>query len=200
MILAHVWGLLSHPDREWEAIGAEPCSIGNCYLRHVLVLASLPAVSAFIGTTQFGWQIGVGEGIKLSVPSGMIIAAVFYVAMLVAVIMMGEFIHWMARTYGANPSIERCVVLSAYTATPLFLAGVLALYPLLWLNMLVGLLALAYTIYLLYVGVPIVMGIPKEQGYMFSSSILTVGMVMLVGLLSVTVILWGFGGGSILSP
>jgi hypothetical protein len=194
MILNHVWGLLSHPDKEWEVIGAEPCTIGNCYLRHVLVLAALPAVSAFIGTTQVGLQIGVGSAVKLSFPSALMIGAVFYVAILVAVVMMGEFIHWMARTYGAEAPIERCVVLSAYTATPLFLAGVLALYPLLWLNMLIGLLALAYTVYLLYVGVPIVMRIPKEQGHMLSSSILTVGMVMLVGLLAITVILWSSGG------
>lgn len=32
---------------------------------------------------------------------------------------------------------------------------------------------------------------------MFSSSILTVGMVMLVGLMAVSVILWGFGGTSV---
>ena len=200
MILAHVWGLLSHPDEEWEAIGAEDCTIGNCYLRHVLILAALPAVSAFIGTTQFGWRLGAGDAVKFSFPSALMISAVFYVAMLVAVVMMGEFIHWMAQTYSARPPIERCVVLSAYTATPLFLAGVLALYPLVWLNMLVGLLALGYTIYLLYVGVPIVMRIPKEQGHMFSSSILTVGMVMLVAMMVITVILWGFGGASSFFP
>jgi hypothetical protein len=198
MILTHVWGLFFHPDREWEAIGAEPGTIGNCYLRHVLVLAALPAVSALVGSTQVGWQIGVGSAIKLSLPSALIIGAVFYVAMLVAVLTMGEFIHWMANTYDAQASIERCVVLSAYTATPLFLAGVLTLYPLLWLNMLIGLLALAYTIYLLYIGVPIVMRVPKEQGYMFSSSILTVGMVMLVGLMAVTIILWSSGGATAL--
>ena len=63
---------------------------------------------------------------------------------------------------------------------------------------LVGLLALAYTIYLLYIGVPIVMRVPKEQGYLFSSSILTVGMVMLVGLMAVTIVLWSSGGATAL--
>ncbi len=193
MILGHVWGLLLHPDREWEAIRAEPCSVGDCYLRHVMILAALPAISGFIGTTQVGWQVGMGETVKLTVASALLISAVFYVAMLVAVVTMGEFIHWMAHTYGAEPSLEHSVVLAAYTATPLFLVGVLALYPVVWLNMLFGLLALGYAIYLLYTGVPIVMRIPKDQGYMFSSSILTVGMVMLVALLTITVMLWGFG-------
>ena len=86
-------------------------------------------------------------------------------------------------------------MLAAYTGTPLFLAGVIALYPLVWLNMLVGLVALGYTVYLLYTGVPIVMQISKEQGFMFSTAVLTVGMVTLVGILAVTVLLWGFGFG-----
>ena len=154
MILTHVWGLLAHPDKEWEAIGAQSCTIGNCYLRHVLALAALPAVCAFVGVTQVGWQVGAAIPVKLSLASALIIGAVFYVAMLVAVIMMGEFIHWMAQTYQVDAPIERCVMLSAYTATPLFLAGVLALNPVLWLNMLAGLLALACSIYLLYLGVP----------------------------------------------
>ena len=37
------------------------------------------------------------------------------------------------------------------------------------------------------------MGISKERGFMFASSVLAVGMVMFVGLLGVTIILWGLG-------
>ena len=36
---------------------------------------------------------------------------------------MGGFIHWMARTYDANPSITECIVFAAYCATPLFVGG-----------------------------------------------------------------------------
>ena len=193
MVLNHVWGLLSHPKQEWEVIQSEPCTIGTCYLRHVLVLAAMPAVSGFIGTTQVGWHIAGGETVKLTLVNALMMSVAFYLTMLVAVFIMGKLIHWMARTYGTEPSLENCVVLAAYAATPLFLVGVMALYPLLWVNMLVGLLAVAYTIYLLYTGIPIVMHISREQGFLFSSAVLTVGMVMLVGMLASTVILWDFG-------
>ena len=46
---------------------------------------------------------------------------------------MGAFIHWMARTYDANPSMARCVAFATYTATPLFIGGLAALYPHMWL-------------------------------------------------------------------
>lgn len=195
MILDHVWGLLSNPRREWETIRDEPCSIGKCYVSHTIILAALPPICAFFGATQVGWSSGISPTVKLTAGSALQIAIAFYLAMLIGVYLMGRTMHWMATTYGSKPELERCVMLAAYTATPLFLAGVIALYPLLWLNMLVGLAALAYTIYLLYTGVPIVMRISNEQGFLFSSAVLTVGMVVLVGMLAVTVLLWGLGIG-----
>ncbi|RMF12944.1 MAG: DUF1282 domain-containing protein, partial [Gammaproteobacteria bacterium] len=60
-----------------------------------------------------------------------------------------------------------------------------------------GLIGLAYALYLLYEGLPILMNIPEERGFMFASSVLTVGLVMLVGLLAITVIIWSVGFGPV---
>lgn len=194
MVLDHVWGLFSHPREEWESIRDEPCTVTKCYLKHVLLLAAIPAVSAYVGAVEVGWSAGT-ETIRLTAASALPIAGLFYVAMLVAVFIVGRLIYWMSQTYGAQATLAQSVVLAAYTGTPLFLVGVVALYPLPWLNMLFGILALFYTIYLLYTGVPVVMKISKERGFLFSSAVLTVGMVTLVGMLAVTVILWGLGIG-----
>ena len=71
------------------------------------------------------------------------------------------------------------------------------LYPVLWLNMLVGLPALAYTVYLLYSGVPVMMGISKERGFLFASAVLAVGPVMLVGGAGGERDPWGIGVGPV---
>ena len=71
------------------------------------------------------------------------------------------------------------------------------LYPILWLNFLIGLPALAYSVYLLYTGVPILMRVEPERGFLFSSAVLAVGLVALVSLLAVTVLLWGSGFGPV---
>lgn len=195
MVLNHVWGLFSHPQEEWESIRDEPCTVTMCYLRHVLILAAIPAVSAYIGAVQVGWSVGTQEVIRLTSASALPIAAAFYLAMLAAVYVVGRLVHWMAQTFGAETTLNQSIVLVTYTGTPLFLVGVVALYPMPWLNMLFGIVALLYTVYLLYTGVPVVMKITKEQGFLFSSAVLTVGMVTLVGMLAVTVILWGLGLG-----
>ena len=193
MILKHVWGLFMNPKREWAAIRKDECTIGKCYAIHVLILAAIPAICGFIGTTQIGWQLGAGDPVKLTLQSAGLIAVLYYLAMLVGVYSIGWMIHWMADTYGAEAMLSQCVVLAAYTATPLFLIGIMELYPVLWLNMVLGIPALAYCVYLLYSGVPIMMGISEERGFLFSSAVLAVGLVAFVALLAVTAILWGMG-------
>ncbi len=197
MLLSHVWGLMTDPEVEWKSIHKEHCTITKCYCSHVLLLAAIPAVFGYLGTTQIGWQIGAREAVKLTPDSALTIAILFYITILVAIFTIGALIHWMGKTYGSKQPLPQCVALSAYTATPLLLIGVMLLYPVLWLNLLIGLPALAYTVYLLYSGVPIMMNIPKERGFLFASAVLAVGLVMLVGVLAATVILWSTGVGPI---
>lgn len=196
MLLNHVWGLFAHPEDEWKTIRKERCTVTRCYCSHVLILAAIPALAGYFGTTQVGWDVPGGREVhKLTQQSALQIAILFYFAMLVAVVTVGALIHWMGKTYGSKQPLSQCIVLASYTATPLFLIGVMLLYPLLWLNMLIGLPALAYTVYLLYTGVPVMMGISRERGFLFASAVLAVGLVMLVGLLVTTVILWDLGVG-----
>ncbi len=193
MVLKHIWGLFVNPKREWVSIRNDECTVGKCYALHVMVLAAIPAISGFIGTTQFGWQIGAGDPVKLTLESAGMISVMYYFAMLVGVYAIGWMIHWMGKTYDADVPLAQCVVLAAYTATPLFLIGIMELYPVLWLNMVVGIVALAYTVFLLYSGVPIMMDISEDRGFLFSSAVLAVGLVAFVALLAVTALLWGMG-------
>jgi hypothetical protein len=102
-------------------------------------------------------------------------------------------IHWMGKTYGTEQPLPRCMSLAAYVATPMFFVGIFEIMPILWLNFVLGLPALAYTVYLLYTGVPVMMEISEERGFLFSSAVLAVGLVTLVTVLAATAILWGSG-------
>jgi hypothetical protein len=63
--------------------------------------------------------------------------------------------------------------------------------------MIVGTAAICYTTYLLYVGLPTFMNIHADEGFLFSSSVLAVGLVVLVAILALSVIMWGMGVGPI---
>ncbi|CAX58903.1 Inner membrane protein YohC [Erwinia billingiae Eb661] len=189
----HVWGLLAHPDREMRDIKQENETVSYHYTHHVLLLALIPVICAFIGTTQLGWDLGARQTIALSMVTAFGLAILFYAVILGGVAVMGRVIHWMARDYPQRPSLQRCTVFAGYVATPLFISGLVALYPLVWLCLFVGTLALVYTGYLLYVGIPLFLNIDKEESMRFSGSTLAIGVLVLEVLLALTVVLWGYG-------
>jgi hypothetical protein len=189
-MLSHLIGILVNPSEEWKKIRDVECTIGKCYCGYVFIMAAIAPICGYIGTTVFGWEIGAREAIKLSTDSALVIAIAYYLVMLVGVFSMGLMIQWMGKTYGSEQNLSRCVRLAAFTATPLFLVGVFEVFPILWLNFVVGLPALAYSVKLLYTGVPIMMEIDHERGFLFSSAVLAVGMVALIVMMVATAILW----------
>ncbi len=193
MSLGHVIRLFANPREGWAGIRDARTSTAGCLFGHTVWFALIPAVAGFYGTTQVGWQIGMGDVVRLTAESAGRIAVPYYLAMIAAVFSVGWVIHWMSRTYGAEKPFAKCLALASYTATPLFLVGLMQAYPTLWLNLVVGLPALGYTVYLFYTGVPIVMEIPEERGFLFSSAVMAFGLVALVAMLAVTVLLWGAG-------
>jgi len=192
-MMSHIIGIFINPRKEWEAIRDDDCSVGKCYLSYVFLLAAIPPVSGYFGTTRFGWEIGAREAVKLSPDSALVIAIAFYLVMLIGVFSMGLMIHWMGQTYSADQPLSRCITLAAFVATPLFLVGIFELFPIIWLNFVIGLPALAYTVFLLYTGVPIMMEVNEERGFLFSSAVLAVGLVALICMLAAMAILWGNG-------
>jgi hypothetical protein len=198
-MIAHVTGLFLNPAKEWEAIRDTGDGSGYKYFLPILLLALIPAVSTFIGTTQIGWTVSNNPTVVLTESSALIMSVLMYFAILAGIAAMGAFVKWMSRTYDSAPSLSRCIVFAAYTATPIFFAGLTMLYPAPVVIMLVGVGAIFYTIYFLYSGISIFMRIPEGEGFMFASSVLTVGMVMLVALMAITVMILSLGFGSIYS-
>ncbi len=193
MSFTNAIALLYGPSKEWKKISQQKHSISHIYLTFLVFFAAIPPVSAFIGSTYVGWSIGNGETYKLTTDSALYLSVVAYFAILASVFVLSGFVQWMAKTYGAKPTFAECLNLTAYSCTPLFLVGILGSFPILWLDMLFSLVAIAMSVNLLYRGVPEVMGINQEKGFLFASSILTVCMVSLVGMLTITIIFWGSG-------
>ncbi|MDN3638943.1 Yip1 family protein [Simiduia curdlanivorans] len=200
-LLEHTLGILLHPDQEWKAIRNERHSFAQVFFSHVPILALIPPVAAFIGVTQVGWTIGDGDVVKLTVESALSLCIMTYIALMVGVYVLGEFINWMAKTYGVTDSAEKRhyegTALAVYITTPVFLAGIAGIYPELWLNAVATILAGCYAVYLVYEGIPILMNIDKERAFMYATSVVTVGLVMLVIVRVGTVIVWGMGIGPV---
>ena len=149
MILKHVWGILTEPRVAWAKIREEDRSVFETYVGTIIPLALISPVAGYIGTTQFGWQIGASQPVTLTAGSAAQISIAYFGAILVSVFVIAMLIRWMSETYGDQKSLARCVALAAYTAVPLYLIGFFQIYPVLWINFLFGLPALAFSVYLL---------------------------------------------------
>lgn len=193
-MINHVWGLLAHPDQEWHRIRREDETVTHLYTHHVLLMALVPVISAFIGTTLFGWRLGGSYApVHLAPGQALVTAVLFYVAILAAVMVMGSVIHWMARHEPFRPSRHQCTVFAGYIATPMFLSGLVALYPLVWLCLLAGIVGFCYSVYLLYLGVPAFLRTDRRDSFLLSSTTLAIGVLVLEVLLVATVLLWSVG-------
>ncbi len=194
MILNHIWGLYAHPKEEWDSIDSRHESM--LYgLSHILLVALIPAVCGYYAAAHIGWSIGANDPIKLTSPSAMMLSASMYLAIIVGVFALAYMIQWMARTFDSKPSLTQCMELAAYASTPVLMSGIAALYPVLWFVAIVGMIAIAYSTYLLYSGIPIMMHIPEDKGFVYSSSIVTVALVLLVTILAGTAMFWTMGFG-----
>jgi len=194
MILNHIWGLYAHPRDEWQTIEKRHESLMYS-LMHILIVALIPAICGYYAAAHIGWTIGVGDPIKISQGSAQLMAIAMYFALVLGVFSLAYLIQWMAKTFDSKPSFVQSLELAAYTATPMLMVGIAALFPVLWFVTLAGLVATSYSVYLLYSGVPIMMNIPEEKGFIYSSSVVTCGLVLLVAIMAFSAVMWTMGFG-----
>jgi hypothetical protein len=194
-MIQHTFGLLFKPREQWRTVANLPESSQNILVLYPFIFAVLPAVAWYWGTSHVGWTVGsYNEVIRLTTASALQVNILFYCVMVASIAIIGYFIHWMSDTYGAaNSTIAKGIMIAGLTATPLFITGLVGFYPLLWLDLLIGVVAVSWAVYLMYLGIPIVMDIPQERGFLFSSAILAIALVILVSIMVVSILAWDFG-------
>ena len=157
----------------------DPAKITDILL-HVAVLSLIPTICAYIATVHIGWDLGIGTLFVMTPDKAIIAALAAFMCLNIGVYALGYAICWFAKTFDLKPNPLHCTELAVFSSLPLFLLGFVALYPVLYINVLVGLFAMGAAVYLLYTGIPIFMHIPEEEGFVYSTWVITIGLVMLV--------------------
>ena len=191
-MFGHIFGLMIDPQKQWEKIAALSDREIKRLLPYPIVMALLPAIAFYVGTTHFGWEVLNNDVTRLTPESALPLAILFYVALMGAVVFIGWMMHWMSSTYAANSFPIKGVVLMGYSCTPIFLAGLFGIYPVWWFDVLLATAAGGYAIRLLYLGVPPVMQVPEDRGFLYASAVFMMALVYVVLVLVATAILWEF--------
>lgn len=186
--------VLRSPGEVFAAFAERPPSAARVFFGFALWLVILPPLFAYIGTAVFGWRLGVAP---IMLPRTVIaaICAAYFVLLLFGLFSTAAIARWMAKTYGASESFGASLALVAVVGVPLALGSAAHLYPHAFLNVIVLVPALIASMYLLYRGLPVVLGIDPGRGMLMASSLIAYLLVAWVSLLGLTVVLWGRGIG-----
>ncbi len=167
-------------------------------VRYSIWLLILPPVFSFIGAANFGWRLGAAEPLILPTASLLMVSAAYFLILLFGLMSTAVISCWMASTYGASTSFGRHVALITIIGEPLALASIAHLYPDVFVNVLVLIPTMIWSMYLLFKGIPIVLETPPERGMLMASSLVGWLLVAAVSLLGLSVTLWTLGVGPLL--
>jgi hypothetical protein len=161
------------PAETWPVIEQEVTDLKTLYVPYMLILAAIPAVASFVGLSLIG--VG-GYGFTMRVPflSGIGIMITQYIMTLVMIGVWGWLINMLANTFGGQPNLMQAIKLTVYASTPGMLAGIFGIVPSLGILGLVGGL---YSLYVLYLGLPVMMKNPKEKTIPYMVVAAVVGIV-----------------------
>lgn len=168
-IVARAKGLLLQPESEWRVIAAEPTDIPRIFTGYVMILSAIPAIAGLIGTFLLVGGI-------VSVPSLLIATVVGYILGLVGIFVLGKIIEFLGPKFGAPEDGIASMKLAAYAPTASWVAGIFLLLPV--VGALLVLIGALYSIYLFYVGAPIVARVPKDKVIPFTVAVFVVALLV----------------------
>lgn len=175
-IVDRVRNICVDPGREWPVIEREATEPAGIVAGYLAPLAALGAVAGFIG----GTLIGVGP-VRRTLAGGLVGACITFVLTLASCFLVGWIINALAPTFGGRQDSRQAFKVAAYSYTPGLVAGVLAVLPI--LSGLARVVAAFYTLYLLYLGLPVLMKAPPEKAIAYTAVVVisTIAVMVIVG-------------------
>ncbi|MDQ0394743.1 YIP1 family protein [Labrys monachus] len=165
-IVERARNILLRPAAEWPVIASEATSVETIYRDYVVYLAAVPPVAGFVGLSLLG-PFGVFGTLFWAVAS--------YVLSLFVVYVMALVVNALAPSFEGRPGFLDAFKLTAYSMTAAWVAGIFALVPILGIF---GLLLSLYSIYLFYIGAPVLMRSPASRSLIYTVAVVVAGVVV----------------------
>jgi len=181
-LVERVKAILLQPKSEWPKVEQEPGDAGFLYTNYVAIVAAIPPVCHFIGTSL----IGFGP-YRIGLFAGLLWAVVSYVLGLVGVYVMALIIDALAGTFGAKRDFGNAMRVAAYSPTAAWVVGVFNIIPALGVLGILGL----YSIYLLHTGLTALMRPPADKSVIYTVAVIIAAIVIWILIAAVPV--WLFG-------
>ena len=168
-LIQRVINILTKPKEEWLVINTEQPNTISLIVGYALILALIPAIASFlrygvIGTTIWGVTYR-------SISTGIMQALIILIGAGVGTYLFAWVIDLLAPSFESEKNMGKSLQLATYSSTPVWILGILNLIGV--LGSLAVFLGAIYSIYLLYIGIPVLKKTPAEKatGYLVISII-----------------------------
>ena len=166
-LIARVKAILLTPQTEWPVIERERGDAQYLFTNYVAILAAIPAIAGFIGTSLIGFTVPTVGTIRLGIGAGILNAVLTYVMAFVMSYLVALIADGLAPTFGGRKNFENALKLTVYSYTPGWLAGIFAIIPSLAFLTILGL----YAIYLFWTGAPFLVKVPRERAIGYAATV-----------------------------
>jgi hypothetical protein len=192
-LVDRVKNILLSPRTEWPVIDAEPATVASLYTGYIMPLAAIPVICQAIGMSMIGMTIPfIGGHYKTPIVSALISAAVLYCFSLVAVYIVALIVDALAPSFGGTKNQVQALKVVAYSYTASWVGGILSIIPALSI---IGVLFGIYSLYLLYLGLPVLMKSPPEKSLGYTV-VVVICTIIVTWIIFFAVAALGFGMGA----
>lgn len=170
--------ILLLPAQEWSIIDKEPGNAVELFRSYIAPLAAIGPVASIIGLSVFGVSVTVVGNYRLPFANAIGHAVTTYVFALIGTYVLALIIDALAPTFLGTKNNFQALKVAAYSSTAAWLAGIFNLLPSLALLHILGL----YSLYLLYLGLPILMKAPREKALSYTI-VVVIAAIVIVGVI-----------------
>lgn len=167
--------ILLQPKQEWPVIDTEQTSVGSLYTGYIIPLSAIGPIASVIGWSVFGMRVPFAGSMRIPIGFGIRNAVIAYVLGLVSVFVLALIIDALAPTFGGQKNQIQALKAAAYSSTAGWVGGIFTLIPVLAI---LGLLAWIYSLYLLFLGLPVVMKAPQDKAVGYTVVVILVAIVL----------------------
>lgn len=187
---ARVQAILTNPKNEWPVIAGEQTTIKELYVSYILLLAAVGPLAGFLKMSIFGLDVPMMGTYRVSIGAGLGHMLFSYVMVLIGVYVVALIINLLAPSFGAQKDQVQAMKTVAYAYTAAWVAGLGQILP--WVGGLIVLAGSIYSIYLLYIGLPVTMKCADERAKGYTAASIVVAVIFS---LVISAIVGGMTGG-----
>ncbi len=165
-LLSRVNNILIHPKTEWQVIRDETATYPGIMLRYVSILSAIPPAAAVAGRYLFAGNVS-DSALASSPPNLLLSNMLWYCMYIVNVVITGVVMTAIVAAAESRWKGIRGFQLAAYSFTPLFVAGLIAVIPRMsWFVP----IAILYGIYVLYLGIRTLLGVRGMRAALYTAA------------------------------